>query len=236
MISIRNLCKIYNGHVVLNDVSLDIKKGSVTAITGPSGSGKSTFLRCINNLESPSSGTITIDGLPSTDKKILGKIGMVFQHFYLFPHMNVIENLTYAPIKVLKQSKAEAVEKAKLLLGKIGLSHKQQAMPNNLSGGQKQRAAIARTLMMSPEIILFDEPTSALDPEMVKEVLEVIKNLATSGITILIVTHEMGFAKETASDVLFFDHGKLAETGSPHEFFDHTKTERARIFLSKIMA
>src|SRR5690606_9757956 len=205
---------------VLSDISTTISKGEVVSIIGPSGSGKSTFLRCLNLLEVPTSGSIDINGknLTSSKKnihKIRQRIGMVFQHFHLFPHLTVLENLTYAPMKAKGIKKAEAEMKARLLLERVGLSEKETAYPNSLSGGQKQRVAIARALAMEPELMLFDEPTSALDPEMVKEVLDVMKDLAKSGMTMVVVTHEMGFAREVADRVLFLDHGVLVEEGQP---------------------
>jgi ABC-type polar amino acid transport system ATPase subunit len=234
MIIIDKVFKSFGNLRVLNNINLKINKGEIIAITGPSGSGKSTLLRCINNLETPSSGTIKIDNIDSRDKTIFKKIGMVFQHFQLFPHMKVIENLIYAPIKILGENKQQAIERANLLLGQMSLSDKADNYPNNLSGGQKQRVAIARTLMMQPEIILFDEPTSALDPEMVKEVLNVIKSLAQTGITILIVTHEMSFAKNIASRILFFDQGNIIEDCSPEQFFTNPTHPRTKIFLENI--
>lgn len=225
---------------MLKGISTTIKHGEVVAVIGPSGSGKSTFLRCLNLLEQPTSGEIHINDINITagkvDKlKIRKNIGMVFQHFHLFPHMTVLENVTYAPQKVKKLSKQEANRLGKELLAKVGLTDKEDAYPNRLSGGQKQRVAIARALAMEPEIMLFDEPTSALDPEMVKEVLDVMKDLATTGMTMVIVTHEMNFAKEVADKVLFLDGGVLMEEGDPKEFFTEPKTSRAKDFLDKVL-
>ncbi|MGC5327222.1 amino acid ABC transporter ATP-binding protein [Brevibacillus sp. SYSU BS000544] len=240
MIKVENLHKSYGKLNVLKDISTEIKKGDVVAIIGPSGSGKSTLLRCLNLLETPTQGHIYIEGTnitaPSTDiLKIRQKIGMVFQHFHLFPHMTVLENLTYAPIKVKNMSKEEARKKGMDLLKRVGLADKADVYPNRLSGGQKQRVAIARSLAMEPEIMLFDEPTSALDPEMVKEVLEVMKSLAHTGITMAIVTHEMGFAREVADRICFLDEGRLVEDSSPQEFFTNPKSERAKQFLEKML-
>ncbi|MDQ0428970.1 polar amino acid transport system ATP-binding protein [Planomicrobium stackebrandtii] len=240
MINVQNLYKKFGTNEVLSDISTSVTKGEVVSIIGPSGSGKSTFLRCLNLLEVPTSGTIEINGknLTASKKtihKIRQQIGMVFQHFHLFPHLTVLENLTYAPMKAKGIKKAEAEMKARLLLERVGLSEKEKAYPNSLSGGQKQRVAIARALAMEPELMLFDEPTSALDPEMVKEVLDVMKDLAKSGMTMVVVTHEMGFAREVADRVLFLDHGVLVEEGQPVEFFSHPKTERAKDFLDKVL-
>lgn len=240
MIKVEDLKKNFGKLEVLKGISTTIKEGEVVAIIGPSGSGKSTFLRCINFLETPSEGHIYIKGTDITDKKInimkiRQNVGMVFQHFHLFPHKTVLENLIYAPMKVKKISKQEAEKKAMTLLEKVGLSEKASDYPNRLSGGQKQRVAIARALAMEPEVMLFDEPTSALDPEMVKEVLDVMKSLAGSGMTMAIVTHEMGFAREVADRVLFLDDGILAEDASPDEFFTNPKSQRAKAFLEKIL-
>jgi arginine/lysine/histidine transport system ATP-binding protein len=240
VIKVEKLHKSFGNHEVLKNISTEIKKGEVVSIIGPSGSGKSTFLRCLNLLETPTSGTILISGQNLMDSskdslKIRQQIGMVFQHFHLFPHMTVLENLTYAPIKVKGEKRAVAEEKARALLKRVGLAPKEKAYPSSLSGGQKQRVAIARALAMEPELMLFDEPTSALDPEMVKEVLDVIKDLAKSGMTMAIVTHEMGFAREVADRVLFLDHGILVEDGNPAEFFNSPKTDRARDFLEKVL-
>ncbi|WP_418301771.1 amino acid ABC transporter ATP-binding protein [Lysinibacillus fusiformis] len=240
MIKIEDLHKSYGQNEVLKGISTEIKEKEVIAIIGPSGSGKSTFLRCLNLLENPTSGKVTIAGDVLTDKgtnimKIREEVGMVFQHFYLFPHKTVLENLTYAPINVKGMDKAVAIKNAEELLKKVGLFEKRQEYPNRLSGGQKQRVAIARALAMDPKVILFDEPTSALDPEMVKEVLAVMKNLADSGMTMLIVTHEMGFAREVADRILFLDGGKLIEDASPEQFFTAPSTQRAKDFLEKVL-
>ena len=238
MIKIENLKKTYGKNEVLKGISTEIKEKEVIAIIGPSGSGKSTFLRCINRLEDPTAGVISFDGTVVTDKNVMKmreNLGMVFQHFHLFPHKTVLENLTYAPINVKGVSKAEAVKHAEELLTKVGLFEKRHEYPNRLSGGQKQRVAIARALAMNPKVMLFDEPTSALDPEMVKEVLAVMKSLAESGMTMLIVTHEMGFAKEVADRVLFLDGGVLVEDAPPEEFFTSPKSARAQEFLDKVL-
>lgn len=240
MIKTSNLSKTFGKNEVLKGISTTINHGEVVAVIGPSGSGKSTFLRCLNLLEQPTSGEIHINDINITagkvDKlKIRKNIGMVFQHFHLFPHMTVLENVTYAPQKVKHLSKETANKLGKELLAKVGLTDKEDAYPNRLSGGQKQRVAIARALAMEPEIMLFDEPTSALDPEMVKEVLDVMKDLATTGMTMVIVTHEMNFAKEVADKVLFLDGGALMEEGDPKEFFTQPKTNRAKDFLDKVL-
>ncbi|MCZ0701758.1 polar amino acid transport system ATP-binding protein [Natronobacillus azotifigens] len=240
MIKVENLSKKFGDNEVLKDISAEVKKGEVVSIIGPSGSGKSTFLRCINLLEKPTAGKIFVAGQELTDPKInvtkaREKVGMVFQHFHLFPHLTVLENLTYAPMKVKKETKTVAQEKARELLLKVGLAEKADAYPNSLSGGQKQRVAIARALSMEPDLMLFDEPTSALDPEMVKEVLDVMKDLAHSGMTMAVVTHEMGFAREVADRVLFLDEGRLVESGEPIPFFENPQTERAKSFLDKIL-
>lgn len=240
MIKIEDLHKSYGQNEVLKGISTEIKEKEVIAIIGPSGSGKSTFLRCLNLLETPTSGKVTIAGDILTDKgtnimKIREEVGMVFQHFHLFPHKTVLENLTYAPINVKGMDKAAAVKMAEELLKKVGLFEKRQEYPNRLSGGQKQRVAIARALAMDPKVILFDEPTSALDPEMVKEVLDVMKSLADTGMTMLIVTHEMGFAREVADRILFLDGGKLIEDASPEQFFTAPSTQRAKDFLEKVL-
>lgn len=240
MIKVDNLTKKFGKNEVLCNISTAIAKGEVVSIIGPSGSGKSTFLRCLNMLETPTSGKIVIDNQDLTDSKtpvnkMRQRIGMVFQHFHLFPHLTVIENLTYAPMKAKGVNKQVAVEKARELLKRVGLSEKETAYPSSLSGGQKQRVAIARALAMEPELMLFDEPTSALDPEMVKEVLDVMKDLAKSGMTMVVVTHEMGFAREVADRILFLDHGVLLEEGKPAEFFNNPKTARAKDFLDKIL-
>jgi len=240
VIKVEGLKKNFGELEVLKGISTTIKDGEVVAIIGPSGSGKSTFLRCINLLEKPTSGHIYIDDKDITDKKtnimkIRQNVGMVFQHFYLFPHKTVMENLTYAPMKVKGKSKQEAEKKGFELLENVGLLEKANEYPSRLSGGQKQRVAIARALAMEPEVMLFDEPTSALDPEMVKEVLDVMKSLAEMGMTMAIVTHEMGFAKEVADRVLFLEGGVLAEDAPPEEFFSNPKSQRARDFLDKIL-
>ncbi|WAA09021.1 amino acid ABC transporter ATP-binding protein [Fervidibacillus albus] len=240
MIHIHEVTKVFGKNTVLNQITTSIEKGEVVTIIGPSGSGKSTLLRCINLLEKPTSGQIQIGDVTITDPKtnileVRKNIGMVFQQFNLFPHMTVLENITYAPQKVKHIQKEEAEQKARELLAKVGLTEKEKAYPNQLSGGQKQRVAIARALAMEPEIMLFDEPTSALDPEMVKEVLDVMKDLAQLGMTMIVVTHEMNFAKEVADRVLFLDNGSLIEEADPHVFFNQPKTERAKHFLSKIL-
>lgn len=240
MIKIEHLSKSFGKLEVLKDINMEIKKGEVVAIIGPSGSGKSTLLRCINLLETPSSGAIYIN-----DKDILGKnanvgeirknVGMVFQHFNLFKNMTVLKNMMYAPMTVNGLSKEDAEKKALILLERVGLQDKAGEYPSRLSGGQKQRVAIARALAMEPEVLLFDEPTSALDPEMVKEVLEVIKSLAHTGITMALVTHEMGFAREVADKVCFLDEGYLLETETPANFFAAPKSERAKRFLANVL-
>lgn len=240
MINVENVSKTFGKLTVLNNISMEIKKGEIVAIIGPSGSGKSTLLRCMNLLETPTSGKIFIDEVDITDKgtdimAIRQKVGMVFQHFNLFPHMTVMENMIYAPTKVKKMSKSEAEDKALKLLSQVGLSEKAEVYPATLSGGQKQRVAIARALAMDPEVILFDEPTSALDPEMVKEVLNVIKSLAGTGITMVLVTHEMGFAREVADRICFLDGGQIIEDDTPQVFFSKPKSARAREFLEKVM-
>jgi polar amino acid transport system ATP-binding protein len=240
LIKVENLHKTFGELEVLKGITTSIDKGEVISIIGPSGSGKSTFLRCLNLLETPTSGRIWIENQEITDKatdimKIRQNVGMVFQHFNLFPHKTVLENITYAPIKVKGVSKEEAEQTALDLLKSVGLSEKAGEYPSRLSGGQKQRVAIARALAMAPDVMLFDEPTSALDPEMVKEVLEVMRSLAESGMTMAIVTHEMGFAKEVADRVLFLDGGILVEDVSPEEFFTKPKTQRAQDFLKKVL-
>lgn len=238
MIKVKNLHKSYGKNEVLKGISTEIKEKEVIAVIGPSGSGKSTFLRCINRLEDPTSGEISVGGTVITEKnvmKVRENLGMVFQHFHLFPHKTVLENLTYAPIKVKGISKNEAVTTAENLLKKVGLFEKRNEYPNRLSGGQKQRVAIARALAMNPTVMLFDEPTSALDPEMVKEVLAVMKDLAESGMTMIIVTHEMGFAREVADRILFLEGGYLVEDASPEEFFTSPKSARAKEFLEKVL-
>lgn len=239
-IKVEDLYKSFGSLNVLQGISTEINKGQVVALIGPSGSGKSTFLRCMNLLETPTSGKILIDGQeitsPKTDiMKVRQNVGMVFQHFNLFPHMTVIKNIMYAPLKVKKISEEEARKVGMDLLKKVGLEEKANAYPSQLSGGQKQRVAIARSLAMKPDIMLFDEPTSALDPEMVKEVLDVMKDLAKSGMTMAVVTHEMGFAKEVADRILFLDGGKLAEDSPPEQFFSNPKCDRAKQFLDNIL-
>lgn len=240
MIKINNLSKSFGHHTILKKVTAEVERGEVVAILGPSGSGKSTLLRCLNLLEKPTEGQIFIDQDEITASTcnislIRRKIGMVFQQFNLFPHMTVIENIAYAPCHVLKEPRHKALKKAEELLKKVGLSTKASVYPAQLSGGQKQRIAIARALAMEPEVILFDEPTSALDPEMVKEVLEVIKSLAQQKMTMVIVTHEMGFAREAADHIWFLDDGKLLEVSTPKEFFKKPKTVRAQQFLEKVL-
>lgn len=240
MIRTELLSKSFGKLNVLRDISTEIKKGQVVAIIGPSGCGKSTFLRCLNLLETPTGGRIYIDDVdithPKTDiKEVRQNIGMVFQHFNLFPHMTVLKNLTYAPIKVRKIPKAQAEQRAIELLTRVGLAEKADVYPSRLSGGQKQRVAIARSLAMEPQVMLFDEPTSALDPEMVKEVLDVMKALAKTQITMAIVTHEMGFAREVADRIIFLDNGNIAEDAPPDVFFSRPKSERACQFLEKVL-
>jgi len=240
VIKVENLHKNYGKLEVLKGITTSIESGEVVAIIGPSGSGKSTFLRCLNLLEEPSKGKVWIGNHDVTDKKtnimkVRQNVGMVFQHFHLFPHKTVLQNLTYAPIKVKGLSKEQAEKVAYGLLEQVGLSEKANEYPTRLSGGQKQRVAIARALAMEPEVMLFDEPTSALDPEMVKEVLEVMKSLAHTGMTMAIVTHEMGFAREVADRVLFLDGGVLVEDASPKEFFANPKSQRAQDFLQKML-
>lgn len=240
MIKVENLSKQFGNNEVLKNISTNIDSGEVVSIIGPSGSGKSTFLRCLNLLETPTKGKVWINNQELTDSKtnimkVREQIGMVFQHFYLFPHLSVLDNLTYAPMKVKGESRELAVKKARELLARVGLTEKEKAFPNNLSGGQKQRVAIARALAMEPKLMLFDEPTSALDPEMVKEVLNVMKDLAQSGMTMAIVTHEMGFAREVSDRIIFLDEGVLLEEGSPDEFFNKPRTDRAKDFLEKVL-
>ena len=240
MIDVKHLYKNFGSLEVLKDVSLHVDRGQVVAIIGPSGSGKSTLLRSINLLETPTSGEIWVDGTCITEKgqnirAIRQKVGMVFQHFNLFAHMTVLKNMIYAPVKTKKLTKEQATEKAMQLLARVGLAEKANVYPVTLSGGQKQRVAIARALAMDPEVILFDEPTSALDPEMVGEVLDVIKELAQTGITMLLVTHEMGFAREVADRIIFMDNGTILEDAPPAEFFAAPKTARAQEFLKKML-
>lgn len=240
LFQIDNLCKSFGANLVLDHISTEIRSGEVVVIVGPSGSGKSTFLRSLNLLEMPTQGTISFEGMNITDKKTdinqyRQKIGMVFQHFNLFPHKTILENLTLAPIKLLKKSKEEAEAEARALLKRVGLEEKENAYPAQLSGGQKQRIAIVRSLAMHPEVMLFDEPTSALDPEMVGEVLNVMSDLARDGMTMIIVTHEMGFAKEVGTRVLFVDEGMIKEENNPKDFFEHPQNPRLKEFLSKIL-
>ena len=242
IISVRNLEKHFKGGDIkaLNGVSADIHRGEVMVVIGPSGSGKSTFLRCLNLLEMPTGGTVTFEGVDITDPKVdinihRQKMGMVFQHFNLFPHMTVLRNMTLAPMNLLKKSREEAEAKARTLLERVNLADRANAYPSQLSGGQKQRIAIVRALAMEPEVMLFDEPTSALDPEMVGEVLDVMKELANSGMTMVCVTHEMGFAREVADRVLFMDEGVIVEEGTPAEIFGSPKEKRTQDFLNKVL-
>lgn len=240
MINVRNLYKSFGKNEVLKDINETIKKGEVVVIIGPSGSGKSTFLRCLNLLEEPTSGVINFEGEDITDKnvdinKIREKMGIVFQQFNLFPHKTVMENLTIGPTKIKNISNGDAVKKGSELLEKVGLLDKKNVYPNSLSGGQKQRIAIARALAMEPDVMLFDEPTSALDPEMVGEVLGVMKSLAKDGMTMVVVTHEMGFAKEVGDRILFMDEGRIIEEGTPEEIFQNPKNSRTKDFLSKVL-
>ena len=240
MIKVENLRKSFQGMEVLKDVSITINKGDVVCVIGPSGSGKSTFLRCLNMLEKPSSGKIIFDGedlaAPKANLNLhRQKMGMVFQQFNLFPHMTVLENLTCAPMMLKKVSKEEAEAKALDLLGRVGLADRANSYPNKLSGGQKQRVAIVRALCMDPDVMLFDEPTSALDPEMVGEVLDVMKTLAKKGLTMVVVTHEMGFAREVSNRVLFLDDGVIAEEGTHDQIFGNPQCERLRSFLAKVL-
>ena len=239
LIDVDHISKSFEDLHVLKDVTLKIKPKEVVVIIGPSGSGKSTLLRCMNGLETPTSGTVSFDGivLNSEDNlnKVRTEVGMVFQRFNLFPHMTVIKNIMLAPMKVRKVSKEEAYARGMKLLEKVGLKDKANAMPSQLSGGQQQRVAIARALAMKPKALLFDEPTSALDPEMVHDVLDIMKEVAMEGMTMVVVTHEMGFAKEVGTRVLFVDHGTILEEGTPEEVFDHTREERTKNFLSKVL-
>ena len=240
MISVKNLRKSFHGLEVLKGISTEIRQGDVVCVIGPSGSGKSTFLRCLNRLETPDSGEILFDGedlcSPRANLNLhRQKMGMVFQQFNLFPHMTVLENLTCAPLMLKKMSKTEAEALAMELLGRVGLADRANEYPNKLSGGQKQRVAIVRALCMDPEVMLFDEPTSALDPEMVGEVLDVMKTLARKGMTMIVVTHEMGFAREVSNRVLFMDEGVIMEDSSPEELFSNPKCERLKSFLSKVL-
>lgn len=240
LLEIKNLVKKFGDNTVLNNISISINKSDCLCLVGPSGGGKSTFLRTLNLLETPTSGSIIFDGVDITDKKVnidkvREKIGMVFQHFNLFPHLTILENMTLAPVKVLKMDEKEAIEKAEQLLNRVGLIDKKLTYPGMLSGGQKQRVAIVRSLMMNPEVMLFDEPTSALDPEMVGEVLDVMKELAKQKMTMVVVTHEMGFAREVANRVAFLDGGLLAYESEPKNFFSNPENDRLRSFLSKVL-
>lgn len=240
MISVKNLCKSFGDHQVLKDINEHIAPGEKIVIIGPSGSGKSTFLRCMNLLERPTSGQIIFDGIDITDpktdiNKVRQHMGMVFQHFNLFPNKTIMENITLAPVRLKLMKSEEAKEEALRLLKLVNLEEKADAYPGQLSGGQKQRIAIVRSLAMKPKMMLFDEPTSALDPEMVGEVLEVMKNLADQGMTMAVVTHEMGFAKEVGTRVMFMDEGRILEQGTPEDIFDHPKEARTQEFLSKVL-
>ena len=240
MIDVKDLTKTYGDHQVLKGINEHISKGEKVAIIGPSGSGKSTFLRCLNLLEEPTSGTITFEGVDITDpkndiNKLRARMGMVFQQFNLLPHMTVKQNITLAPVKLKLMTKAQADKKALELLERVGLPDKAEAYPKQLSGGQQQRIAIARALAMNPDVMLFDEPTSALDPEMVGEVLEIMKELADEGMTMVVVTHEMGFARSVATRVLFMDGGVIAEQNEPEAFFNNPQNPRLREFLSKVL-
>lgn len=240
LIQVQNLGKKFGDLEVLKDISVDINKGDVVCVIGPSGSGKSTFLRCLNRLEEPTGGHILFEGTDIVDKKTdidkhRQKMGMVFQQFNLFPHMTILKNLTLAPIKLQGKSKKEAEEQAMRLLDKVGLADRGDSYPDQLSGGQKQRIAIVRALCMNPDVMLFDEPTSALDPEMVGEVLTVMRELAEEKMTMVVVTHEMGFAREVATRVMFMDGGYFLEENKPKEFFDNPKNERLKLFLSKVL-
>ena len=239
-IHVQNLKKNFGDIEVLKDISVDVKEQEVVVLIGPSGSGKSTMLRCLNKLEKATSGTIKIDGVDITDSKtninlVRQNIGMVFQHFNLFNHLTIMQNMILAPVELKKMSKSEAIETAKKLLDRVGLLDKANEYPSRLSGGQKQRIAIARALEMNPDIMLFDEPTSALDPEMVGEVLDVMKSLASAGMTMIVVTHEMGFAREVADRVIFMDDGYIVEEGSPKDIFENPKSERLKSFLNKVL-
>ena len=240
IIEVKNLQKSFGELEVLKGINTEVERGEVVVVIGPSGSGKSTFLRCLNLMETPTGGSIFVDGAEITDPKCdinlhRQKMGMVFQHFNLFNNMTILRNMTLAPMTLLKKSRAEAEEKALALLRRVGLEDKANAYPSQLSGGQKQRIAIVRALCMDPEVMLFDEPTSALDPEMVGEVLDVMKELARDGMTMVVVTHEMGFAREVGSWVLFMDEGVIMEENEPHEFFAHPKCERLQSFLAKVL-
>lgn len=240
MIDIKNLHKSFGDHHVLTGINLHINPKSVVVIIGPSGSGKSTLLRCMNLLEEPTDGSVVVNGHNITDgsadiNKVRAEVGMVFQRFNLFPHMTVLDNITLAPIKVKGENRKVAEDMAKRLLQRVGLADKENAYPPQLSGGQQQRVAIARALAMQPKVMLFDEPTSALDPEMVNEVLDVMKSLASEGMTMVVVTHEMGFAREVGDRLLFVDGGKILEDGDPNQIFEHPANERTKLFLSKIL-
>ena len=240
MIDVKNLSKSFGDHLVLDNISEHISPGEKVVVIGPSGSGKSTFLRCLNLLETPTAGTITFEGTNITDPKVKidrvrQQMGMVFQHFNLFPNMTIRKNITLAPVRTGLMKQKEADETAKALLQRVDLSDKAEAYPNQLSGGQKQRIAIVRALAMKPKVMLFDEPTSALDPEMVGEVLEVMKELAREGMTMVVVTHEMGFARDVGTRVLFMDGGKIVEQDEPHAFFAHPREQRTIDFLSKVL-
>ena len=240
LIQVQHLRKCFDEIEVLKDITVDIYKGDVVCVIGPSGSGKSTFLRCLNRLEEPTAGKIFFEGTDITDPKTdidrhRQKMGMVFQHFNLFPHMTILKNMTLAPMKLLKKSREEAEEKALALLDRVGLRDRADAYPSQLSGGQKQRIAIVRALCMEPEVMLFDEPTSALDPEMVGEVLEVMKDLAHDGMTMVVVTHEMGFAREVGSRVVFMDGGVIVEENTPAELFASPRSDRLKTFLAKVL-
>ncbi len=240
VIKVRNLKKSFGDLEVLKDISLDVERGEVVVVIGPSGSGKSTFLRCLNRLEDSNGGSIEVHGQDITKKNInintvRENIGMVFQHFNLFNNLNVMDNMTLAPVELKKCSKAEAVKRAESMLSKVGLLERAEAFPSQLSGGQKQRVAIARALCMQPDIMLFDEPTSALDPEMVGEVLSVMQELAADGMTMVIVTHEMGFAREVADRIIFMDGGYIVEEGTPHELLNDPKEKRTKDFLDKVL-
>ena len=240
IIEVKDLQKSFGELEVLKGINTEVQRGEVLVVIGPSGSGKSTFLRCLNLMETPTGGSIFVDGVEITDPKCdinlhRQKMGMVFQHFNLFNNMTILRNMTLAPMTLLKKSRAEAEEKALALLRRVGLEDKANAYPSQLSGGQKQRIAIVRALCMDPEVMLFDEPTSALDPEMVGEVLDVMKELARDGMTMVVVTHEMGFAREVGSRVLFMDEGVIMEENEPHEFFAHPKCERLQSFLAKVL-
>ena len=240
MIDVKNLSKSFGDHLVLDDISQHIHPGEKVVVIGPSGSGKSTFLRCLNLLETPSAGTITFQGTVITDPKVKidqvrQQMGMVFQHFNLFPNMTIRRNITLAPVRTGLMKQEEADELAGTLLQRVDLTDKADAYPSQLSGGQKQRVAIVRALAMKPQLMLFDEPTSALDPEMVGEVLDVMKELARDGMTMVVVTHEMGFAREVGSRVLFMDGGRILEQNEPHAFFDHPQNPRTQLFLSKVL-